>query len=730
MSSEKLHIRPYARLLTMLGDQLIRNERIALVELIKNGYDADAEWVEVRFEHFLPGMKVGPQSTIVVADNGCGMTVQDIRDAWMNPATPHKMKRRRDGYDSTPKKGRIVQGEKGIGRFAVLKLGNKVTVTTKTENSSFESILSYDFTRFDDEFTTENSEEKDIYLDEIEVDYSESTTPESDNSSSGTQITIQNLKGSWNHRIIGDLYRDVSSLTDPISRISKHSNSEDFSVTIICNGKPVSVENESVDGLRSLIEDKAVLKIRGRYESTENKFIYSINGNEKQTSLNNPKILGLWLWKQRYRSSQDSMDESRPYECGTFKFQFYVFDFSRNISGKFALNQTEKNILKEHRIYLYRDEVRVFPYGNYDDDWLNIDISRGTGRAGHFFSNDQLLGWIDISQKDNPRLRDKTNREGLIEEGNATSDFLFLIPLFLSYVKQRPYLQYQHKQLERNLAETLRNEVVANHIEEMKSTLEAKGYKPEVVKLSKLAKDYEREKKFLVQRAEVTEDLAGVGLSVEMTSHDIMLLMGRAKDIGIEISRQSKLSGSDGIQKQADMLIGVLTQIVEGMHDIQSLFKSAKRRKRALRIEPILDKIFQLYRSLLDKRSIRYEKVVESGSPLVADTTDGVVMQVLINLFDNSSYWLDTLAGDDKLIRVELDGENGELIFADNGPGVEQEDAPYIFDAFYSGKGQEGRGLGLYIAKQLLDRHDYGISLSDNRKGNLAGAKFVVSFLK
>ena len=733
MNSEKLHIRPYARLLTMLGDQLIRNERIALIELIKNAYDADADWVDVRFENFNTDLTVTNTSSIVVVDNGCGMTLRDIQEAWMNPATPRKFNQKRYGSSSTPLKGRVIQGEKGIGRFAVLKLGNTVAVTTKTKESTFESVLWYDFTKFDNDFTIENSEAKEIFLDEIEINYSESSPPKVINTPCGTTIDIQNLKGNWNQRIIENLCQDVSTLTDPISRISEHTVDDSFKITVTVNGESKPVEDKSTEDLKELIENKSVLNIQGKYDSTKNAFIYSTDSDEKQVkeiSLNDSKIKGLWIWKQQYKSKQSAMDKNRLYECGSFKFQFYIFDFSRKISGKYLLNQTQKDILKNHRIYLYRDGVRVFPYGNHDDDWLNIDVARGTGRAGHFFSNDQVIGWIDITQKDNPELRDKTNREGLIEKGNAVSDFLFLAPTFLSYVKQYPFLRYQHKQLDRNMAESMRGEVVTNHLTELKTTLLNKGYKAEAGKVAKVEKEYKREKDFLVQRAEVTEDLAGVGLSVEMTSHDIMLLMGRAKEIGIEIAKQSKLSSNDDIRQRADMLVGVLTQITEGMRDIQSLFKSAKRRKKALRIEPILDKIFQLYESLLKKRCIRFEKVVNSGSPLVADTTDGVVMQVLINLFDNAAYWLDTVEKQERLIHVYLNGDEGELIFSDNGPGVEEEDTPYIFDAFYSGKGQEGRGLGLYIARQLLERHGYDMSVANNRQKNLSGANFFVSFIK
>ena len=106
-------------------------------------------------------------------------------------------------------------------------------------------------------------------------------------------------------------------------------------------------------------------------------------------------------------------------------------------------------------------------------------------------------------------------------------------------------------------------------------------------------------------------------------------------------------------------------------------------------------------------------------------------MQVLINLFDNAAYWLETkVPPAPREIRVTLDGDAGELVFADSGPGVDTEDRPYIFEAFFSGKGQEGRGLGLYIARQLLERHGYTIEVVDPRCAALDGANFVMRFVE
>ena len=730
MKSVALSIRPYARLLTMLGDQLIKNERIALVELIKNAYDADADRVEIRFEDFNKDMSHNEDSRIVVQDDGTGMEFETVQTQWMNPAAPQKHLDKLDGGGKTPKKKRIIQGEKGIGRFAVLKLGKVIKVTTRPEKADLETVLVYDFSRFDNDFVSENNQRKEIFLDQIKIDCLQSepqilTSPEH-----GTVIEIKDLKGVWNDDIIEHLCRDVSNLTDPVSRITRRKNSNHFEIAIFCNGEPRSVEAGSMETLKSLIEDKSVLNIQGRFHSRKNAFFFKTEVGKEEISLQDTKITGLWVWRQRFGKAGAEAAVKRKHSCGNFAFQFYIFDFSRGIDGRHALTQVEKNLLKDHRIYLYRDDMRVYPYGDPDDDWLNIDVTRGTGRAGDFFSNDQIIGWIEITQKGNRKLRDKTNREGLIETDGAVGDFTLLVRTFLSYIRQYPYARYRQKQLQRNNVQSARDGMVTRHLADLKEGLTKSGHKSLVYKVAKIETEYEQEKKYLSQRAEMTEDLAGVGLSVEMASHDIMLLMNRAQDIGERLARIARTADGEEIRERVDMLVGILHQIASGMRDIQSLFKSGRRRRKVLKVEPVLDKIHQIYKTLLEQRNIHYRKVKLGSSPLTANTTDGVIMQVLINLFDNAAYWLDTVDLTKREIRVTVDGEQGELIFSDSGPGIDPEDLPYIFEPFYSGKGQEGRGLGLYIARQLLERHDYRIAAAAAHQRILSGVNFVVSFVK
>ena len=270
MKREVLSFRPHARLLTMLGEQLIKNERIALVELVRNSYDADADRVNVRFEDFNENMTPNERSCIVVVDDGVGMPIQTLRNEWMNPATPTKHLAKKDGRGATPAKGRIMQGEKGIGRFAVLKLGRQIAIATRQSGDDLESVLTWDFSRFDEEFVSEAGERKEIFLDEIRVDVRRAEPDRLADMDHGTIIEIRNLKGTWGIPAIRALGRELFSLTDPVSRITGRAAVDPLQITVFCNGeRQPSVDEQSAEELRTLIEDKAVLKIHGRFDSSE-----------------------------------------------------------------------------------------------------------------------------------------------------------------------------------------------------------------------------------------------------------------------------------------------------------------------------------------------------------------------------------------------------------------------------------------------------------------------------
>ncbi|WP_448059189.1 sensor histidine kinase [Cellulomonas hominis] len=122
-------------------------------------------------------------------------------------------------------------------------------------------------------------------------------------------------------------------------------------------------------------------------------------------------------------------------------------------------------------------------------------------------------------------------------------------------------------------------------------------------------------------------------------------------------------------------------------------------------------------------------EIVEVGPKLRVLATEAAILQMLINLFDNALYWQTAVRTREPRIRILLDGERDVMVFADNGPGVQAGDAPYIFEPFYSGKGEAGKGLGLYIARQLGLRTGFQMHLLDRpQQDGLPGANFVVAF--
>lgn len=729
--SETYKIRPYARLITMLGDQLIKNELIAIVELIKNAYDADANWVKVTYESFNDDFSINNDSKIIIEDDGCGMNKDILVNHWLNPATPEK-KIRKETSERT-EKGRIMQGEKGIGRFAIFKLGKQIKITTRKKDENIENVLTYDFSNYDNEFLKKDGKDELLYIDDLNVLLEQRVpsdiikkkvtlgTIKRERNPFGTKIEISNLKGFWSDKLVEKIQKDIGKLQP----IFENDNLEDFRVYIYKDGNEPIANERYKEKLHNLLQTKAVLNIQNGHYDENRQTIYFDNKEEQiSLSFHDSDLNNLRIFRQKFK------DKNYKTECGSFDFQFYIFDFNSKNTSRYYLDGEDKKIIKEHRIYLYRDGIRVFPYGDPDDDWLQIDVLRGTISAGAFLSNNQVVGCVYITQKNNPKLKDKTNREGLIEEGKALSDFITILQLILSYIRNKPYERYnidKNKKIEMQEAITEKPQNILDNLKKQVGDDDKS-----VVLINEFEKSYTKEKSILLNRIEKVESLAAVGLSVETASHDVMLFLKKVieqldKILGdlmqpLEIDREALFSHISSAR-------GTLSLVETQMKDIQLLFPSTKSKTKNIKIREIIDKVERLYQRAFKETGITCN-IIEVGSPLIVKTTDAVLLQVFINLFDNSLYFT-KLEDNSKKVEIYLDGDNNRVIFSDSGPGVNEDDGPYIFEAFYSGKGEDGRGLGLYIARQLLDRYDSTIDLAQFSKDKrLTGANFVLEFAK
>ena len=370
------------------------------------------------------------------------------------------------------------------------------------------------------------------------------------------------------------------------------------------------------------------------------------------------------------------------------------------------------------------------PYGDPEDDWLNIDVARGTVRADEFLSNDQIVGCVYITQSENPKLVDKTNREGLIEDGRALHDFIFVLQIILQYLRKKPFAQYLIEKKKKKELDDIKKGRPSEVIERLKKEI---GTTPKVDNLlADFEKSYKKERQVFEERIYKTENLAAVGLSIETAAHDVMLFIKKTFEQMDALIRQIMMG--EVIDQEASLerltsIRGNLSIIDGQMKDVRLLFPSTKSKTKNINVKEILDKVYNLYKRVFKEYNIELSFDI-TGSPLVAKTTEAVLLQVFMNLFDNSLYWLKDTKRERKIL-ITMNGNEQRLIFSDNGPGIKVDDVNYIFEAFYSGKGEEGRGLGLYIARQLLDRYDYSIELAEfSRDKLLAGANFVIEFVR
>lgn len=204
--------KPRAQMLLQLGEQLIKNENIAVLELVKNSYDADATEAKV----IMTDVDQPLSGYIEIIDNGYGMNLDVIRNIWMEPGNSHK-REIVNKNERTPL-GRLPIGEKGIGRFGVHKLGKRIELISKTKNDK-EVVLKIDWNKF------ESAE----YLSDVNIDVAEREPEYFTDGKTGTYMRIDNLSKAWTRGMMRSLYRSLTTLNSPFD------SNKSFSVKLKTN---------------------------------------------------------------------------------------------------------------------------------------------------------------------------------------------------------------------------------------------------------------------------------------------------------------------------------------------------------------------------------------------------------------------------------------------------------------------------------------------------------------
>lgn len=745
--------KPYARLMNILGDQLITDKIVAVIELLKNCYDADSHCAEVRFGNMsnlgFNDLPTEEQAYIEIKDYGCGMNLSTIKDVWLRPATPNKINLKRKESAKTGK-GRVIQGEKGIGRFAIHKLGEKIVLYTKALDEN-EIKLEMDFSEYNPENTNlfnQNTPHK--LLEEVKNSWFVNAPAEQITYKSGTIIKIYNLREAWSRTDYDNLYKNIQRLIPPFDENAKQLGIEfqrDFNVEMYVDNQAYSssetmtfsdvIERAQFSMIGSISETGVInFKYKSNtpqrsLESTINlldedalsKANYNLQGNKHFTG----EYIE-WQKKHKNKSNADNEPEIKKPKCGPFSFTFYAFDLKK--PDRTILNDDLKAFIKENFVYVLRDGVRVYPYGEKGIDWLNLDKLRSTYRAGQFISYNDLTGFIYISQQDNPLLSDASNRQGIVNTYGAYDDFTSLVTaateIFNAEIKIDK-LKNEIRQ-ERNLKQT--NEKLTIAYDALQKALTQTNDSRTLSVAKKFVDTYQKHLSVIEDRMKTVEDLAGLGMAVEKSSHDsLRLLLMMRKNVKDMIPRmQNDIFDREELVTFLSDLDENLALVYDDMQLIQPLFKIQRKSIERVSVVACIKKVIRYFRYEIN--DIITTNVDDLKSDITISTNRGVILQIFINLVDNAIYWLNASKRNDKKLHFQINPTEGTIIIADNGNGIREDIVPMIFNEFVSMK-SDGRGLGLYIVRELLFRINAEIFVLENEKDKiLSGANFIIKLNK
>jgi signal transduction histidine kinase len=650
--------KPRARMLLLLGDQLIRDPGIAVFELVKNAYDADSPECSITMTNVADRI-VG---RIVVEDSGSGMDIETVTKVWLEPGTDFRSKQREQGF-RTPHFHRSPIGEKGIGRFAAHKLGLRVQLTTRKKGHP-EVHVDIDWERFEEQ----------TYLSDVAVDVSERKAEVFTGSRTGTIIEITRIRNNWTRGMVRDLSRAVTSICSPFQ------DSDAFRPEL---RMATASENAWLEGLLTIddVKDYALFRATGRIEGDTFAYDYefcplpAMRERVQERRRSNAARL------QSREGRATKILDLHQYAIGPVELRLSIFDREPQI---LALGVSDKKGLKDFLdniggVRVYRDGIRVYNYGEPGDDWLGLGGRRVNTPAGRI-SNNLVIGAVSLDLAQSRDLVEKTNREGFVD----TAAFSLFRDSVLRSIEQIEAERNQDKaRIRQAYTKGKFREPVLADLSAVREVVERKKLTELTPFLNRIETDFTAIRdRFLTS--------ASAGLSLTIVIHEV--------EKGI--ANLVKAAEEYGAAPQVISMARHLAELVEGLGALAR--RSGDSRETATSL--VIAALFNTERRL-EAHSVAVTRNLKVD--FEAKCSKRLLVATIMNLIDNAIWWLDNKWGPrnkrDKRLYIGTSRDFTEgpaLVVADNGPGFS--DPPeFLVEPFMSRK-PDGMGLGLHLADQVM----------------------------
>jgi signal transduction histidine kinase len=776
-----------ARTVLELGAELISSDIIAFYELIKNGFDAEARagldaderrGVDVRFAIVLPRhpylkfqeriaaaieedeedredlddlkteivaalLPASPENartayaevvsgatdfenlarrladaqsvcnTVTVSDRGSGMSREDLENAFLVIGTASRKKEveaaLRAGADKSP-----YLGEKGIGRLSAMRLGERLRVETARAENERLNILEIDWHAFAD---------MDAMLDQVPIEPKlggDKPSPDW----SGTRIIVSDLVEQWTETRVREMCdREFARLTDPGGDPANRPR-----IALFWNDQRIPIPF-----MPKRLTDAAHARVSGRYEIHGGVPALTCTVEVFDLDFEHPLevetvVLGPEDLEGAIIGRDGDIEDQALITLGPFAFEAHWFNRRRlsrvDTTGE---NQALRDLQEQWSgIRLYRDGFRVFPYGEEEDDWLELDRS-ALRRKGYTLNKTQFIGRVEISRAGNPALIDQTNREGL----RVTPEQQAFLAILHYAVQDRlggfmKHVEREHKNQKIDLSDAKTQ--VATLEQRARASLtrlrrvagkEAGDAVNDLEQILLELTDFAENARVRIGQVEQESrqmlDMAGVGLMVEVVAHEL------ARSSENALKALDRLKGKEvpeRLKGHIDTLRAEMRSLSKRIRILDPLSVSGRQRRENFSLDQLIRDVIEAHEAQFERHDV--EVIDDLGDrPMNVRAVKGMVVQIMENLISNAIYWMDMRAerdpGYEPKIRITLERSPPTITFEDNGRGIAPENAEKVFRPFFSLKEEKKRrGVGLFIAREAANYHGGSLILSDH----------------
>ncbi|ABX40655.1 sensor histidine kinase [Lachnoclostridium phytofermentans] len=697
-----------ARFSKLIGRNLISNPIVAVSELVKNSYDADADNITVEFKNLVTGV-----SQLIVKDDGDGMSLDDIQNKWMIVGTDNKI------HNPNTKSGRRKLGEKGIGRFSVERLSRKLKITTTEFGKDFALVFEIDWDKDEaeaDEFGIVNHP---VYKIPFERNIK------------GTEIIMEELRDEWTEDSLVDLRKELN-LIRPININSVSYEKYKFP------GDKVKINLYAPDFIKS------VNKVDANFMSYRQAHLYGkINKDGSaiiRVSIKSNISMSGQVNEQTYTYKNEELDNS----CGPVVYEAFVFLKDKRLYRSLDIDRKYMDdFLKSYSgVKIYRDGFRILPFGNVDNDWLELNAQR-TKSPEHRMSTQNIIGIVYITRDENPGLQDVLSRENMYETKEFDALKTFVNLSFEKYTslqlnarkKKEKKIREEGKKTLSNVRKSVND--FSKQVDDLKVSVKQVNVNVDTVEavnqvqqkltsilqaaesslenFKKAFSYYKFQDDFKTREMQIYRNIATLGISAAMFGHEALHQTLDAKAIcgDIKADYSEIINSTNQLKEYFNDLEKDIGLVNEKADFFRSYLKREKQdRVRYVNIKEIVETIINQHKKAFEAIEVLPQLNVKiSDDNIYTWGYEGDFETIFTNLVTNS-YKALKKEKNEKIFYINLEFENNAYIITsvNNGKVIEKENRIKIFQPLFSSY-SDGTGLGLTIVQDTVLNYSGTIEL-------------------